>query len=143
LITLRGHYPQYQPLLYRKWKSRNLKIMQFNMCADGLIGIYTKEPNDKTFLGVDKKNLEWTYRGLKIIEAILQYDCDVICLQECDAMEFFGRYLDKYGYSWIFQPKNDSPIKKKKFVNKFKKKEMITILKWSLMVLPSFIKKIN
>jgi len=82
------------------------------MCADGLIGIYKKQQDEKTFLGIDKRCLEWTYRGLKIIEAILQYDCDVICLQECDGIEFFSKYLEKYGYNWIFQPKNDSPIKK-------------------------------
>jgi len=86
--------------------------MQFNMCADGLIGIYKKEKDEKTFLGIDKKCLEWTYRGLKILETILQNDCDIICLQECDGIEFFGKYLEKYGYEWIFQPKNDSPIKK-------------------------------
>jgi len=66
----------------------------------------------KHFWELTKKCLEWTYRGLKILETILENDCDIICLQECDAVEFFGKYLEKYGYEWIFQPKNDSPIKK-------------------------------
>jgi len=66
--------------------------------------------NEKSFLGVDVKSMEWTYRGLRILELITQYDCDIICLQECDGLPFFEPYMKQKGYAVKFQPKTLSPI---------------------------------
>ena len=40
--------------------------------------------DDKAFIGIDKRCLEWRYRGLRILEEIMRSKADLICMQECD-----------------------------------------------------------
>ena len=54
--------------------------------------------------------LQWRYRGLRLIEEILRFECDLIALEECDQAEWmYNVYLEKCGYKMIFQEKSDSP----------------------------------
>ena len=64
--------------------------------------------DDKAFVGVDKRCLEWRYRGLRIVEEIVRMSPDLICLQECDRVEFLDKYLSKLGYKYVFQAKGDT-----------------------------------
>jgi len=120
----RIYQQQYQPLLRREFEiiqqsnisqarrnQNTMKIMQFNMLADGLTGAYTLKETDKTFLGVDKSCLTLTYRGLHVVEEMVRFKPDIICVEECDIFDFLMEYLEPMGYFGEFQEKLDSPIK--------------------------------
>lgn len=123
LKLLQQKYPQYKPLISRTWinilpqdmsqpqnEQNTMTIMQFNMLADGLTGAYTITETDKTFLNVDKACLELTYRGLRLVEELVRYSPDIICLEECDTLDFFMEYLGPLGYLSEFQEKTNSPV---------------------------------
>ena len=62
------------------------------------------------FIKCPKESLVWGNRKYAIIEEILTYDPDVVCLQEVDHYEdFFLPVLSQVGYSGAFNPKPDSP----------------------------------
>lgn len=62
------------------------------------------------FIKCPKESLLWDNRKYAIIEEILTYDPDVVCLQEVDHYEdFFLPVLQQVGYSGAFNPKPDSP----------------------------------
>ena len=69
-------------------------VMQFNMLADGLSGGYLdtnietmrskgidlntwEDKCEKSFLKVNPLCLQWRYRGLRLIEEIIRYKCDL------------------------------------------------------------------
>ena len=58
-----------------------LRILQFNMLADGLSGLRS---DLGAFSRARKEDVDWENRKLKLLYEILQYDPDVITLQECD-----------------------------------------------------------
>jgi len=91
--------------------SRPLLVQQFNILADGLSAAYRATPNAKTFLDVDPSCLQWTYRGLRLIEEMTRFDADVLALEECDQMQFVSKYLHRRGYDGLFQEKTASPIR--------------------------------
>ncbi|ETO06833.1 hypothetical protein RFI_30559, partial [Reticulomyxa filosa] len=65
-----------------------VKIMQFNVLADGLSGLYVNSKmKDKEFVGVSKDALEFNYRGFRIVEEILRHDPDIVTLEEVDQFE--------------------------------------------------------
>ena len=80
------------------------------MLADGLCTAYTPKQTEKTFLKVDKEALQWTYRGIKLVEEILRFKPDVIAIEECDQLPFLMKYLGPKGYDSFFQIKDKSPI---------------------------------
>jgi len=126
LETLKKRHSQYQELMPRDFvdvkcndvsaddiKSSSISVMQFNMLADGLCGAYSAVQNEKTFLGVDKECLFWTYRGLRIVEEIARFEPDICAVEECDQSEFIMKYLSKMGYASEFQTKGKvSPMSK-------------------------------
>eukprot|EP00483_Globobulimina_turgida_P007545 UN07559 len=85
--------------------------MQFNMLADGLSTSYQWTSTEKTFLNVDPACLQWTYRGLRLVEEILRFSPDIIALEECDQLPFLMKYLSTAGYTSYFQEKSKSPVK--------------------------------
>jgi len=120
LQTLRRRYPSYRPLLPRKMQpvgnassdaNASIKCMQFNMLADGLSSAYFEGTVEKTFLNVDKACLQWSYRGIRIVEEILRFDPDIIGIEECDQLPFLMKYLAPKGYESCFAEKKNSPIK--------------------------------
>ena len=58
-----------------------LRILQFNMLADGLSGLRS---DLGAFSRAKKEDVIWENRKLKLLYEILQYDPDIITLQECD-----------------------------------------------------------
>lgn len=81
-----------------------LRILQFNVLADGLSGL---RPDFGGFARVpDPKIMFWEHRKTLILHEILQYNPDVITLQECDHFyDFFLPKLNGHGYSGVFAPK--------------------------------------
>jgi nocturnin len=80
-----------------------LRILQFNMLADGLSGLR----NDLgAFSRANADDVKWETRKIKLLYEILQYDPDIITLQECDHYyDFFLPQLSIKGYDGLFAPK--------------------------------------
>ena len=74
-----------------------ISIMTFNVLAQ----CYTRS---EFFPSVSPKAaLKWKNRGPKIVEEIIRYSPDVVCLQEVDAYtEFFEPELSAHNYSGSF-----------------------------------------
>jgi hypothetical protein len=80
-----------------------LRVLQFNILADGLSGL---RDDLGDFSRVSAEDLAWQRRSKKILGEILQYDPDVVTLQECDHFyDFFLHELASRGYEGHFAPK--------------------------------------
>ena len=104
---------------------KGFTVMQFNMLADGLSGGYLdtdmetmqaknidiktwEDKLEKSFSLVNPLCLQWRFRGLRLIEEILRYKCDIVCVEGCNQANWiYERYMKHYGYSMIFQEKTD------------------------------------
>jgi len=90
----------------RKWVGTeeigHLKILQWNILAQALAGKDAGFPCSEEFL-------EFDYRFSRIIQEIVHYKPDVICLQEVDIFEDLSKELLKHGYNGIFVAKPNSP----------------------------------
>jgi nocturnin len=64
--------------------------------------------NDK-FVSCPPEALRWETRRWRLLEEILRYQPDLICLQEVDHFRLLSRALASVGYSGRFVPKPDSP----------------------------------
>mmetsp|Transcript_4094 Transcript_4094/g.5658 ORF Transcript_4094/g.5658 Transcript_4094/m.5658 type:complete len:676 (+) Transcript_4094:3-2030(+) len=83
-----------------------VRILQFNVLADGLSGLC---PNKGFFSRIDKSHLEWSYRKDRLLNEIVQYDPDIITMQEVDHFyDFFLPNLNERGYVGYFAPKPTS-----------------------------------
>jgi hypothetical protein len=56
----------------------DFKVMQFNMLADGLSGIYDDDSTGKAFDHMDKDQLNWEIRGKQIIEEMIRSGAGII-----------------------------------------------------------------
>ena len=81
-----------------------LRILQLNMLADGLsglrddLGAFSRISNPIT--------INWSHRRDLILHEILQYNPDIITLQECDHFyDWFLPLLQAEGYDGVFAPK--------------------------------------
>jgi endonuclease/exonuclease/phosphatase family metal-dependent hydrolase len=83
-----------------------LRVLQFNVLADGLSGLR----EDLGDFSEDKRDiLNWEYRKEKLLYEILQYDADIVTLQEVDHyLDFFWPEMLKYGYIGFYAPKPTS-----------------------------------
>jgi len=81
----------------------NIRVLQWNQLSQTL---GTK--NDK-FVKCSPAALDWSTRRWRLLEEIVRYDPDVICLQEVDHLSLFTRALSSIGYNGHFVPKPDSP----------------------------------
>ncbi|KAF2892734.1 hypothetical protein ILUMI_13440 [Ignelater luminosus] len=81
----------------------NIRVLQWNILSQAL-GVM----NDN-FARCPDEALDWNFRRYRIVEEIVQYCPDVICLQEVDHFNFLKHVLGTQGYSGMFFPKPDSP----------------------------------
>ena len=80
-----------------------LRVLQFNMLADGLSGL---RQDLGAFSRVTADDMNWDKRGKLLLHEILQYDPDIITLQECDHYyDCFLPELNARGYDGMFAPK--------------------------------------
>ncbi|EDO34680.1 predicted protein [Nematostella vectensis] len=90
-------------------KGSPFRVMQWNVLADGLSG---SSPTSN-FIKCPSEALSWSTRKQRLIQGILTYEPDIICLEEVDHFyDFFKPSLDEVGYTGIFVPKEDSPCLK-------------------------------
>ena len=104
-LPLPGSYGKPSPLA-SETQSTMIRVMQFNVLADGLSGL--REDRGR-FSRVTPQYLDWNYRKDLLMEEIRQYDADIITLQEVDHYyDFFLRNLRPMGYVGFFAPKPTS-----------------------------------
>lgn len=120
-IHLSGKYAQVTPPIgsvsrsspdINKYNSSNipepliLRVQQFNVLADGLSG---RRHDSGGFSRVSPNVLEFEKRKHQLLHEILQYDADIVTLQECDHYyDFFLPELSKQGYNGYYAPKPTS-----------------------------------
>ena len=81
----------------------DIRVLQFNMLADGLCGL---RADLGAFSRATLSDVIWERRKTQLLYEILQYDPDVITLQECDHYyDFFSPELSQRGYDGLFAPK--------------------------------------
>jgi nocturnin len=81
-------------------------VLQFNTLADGLAGLRQDLGN---FSRVKKEYLDWSYRRDKLLQEVVQYEPDIITLQEVDHYyDFFLPELSSRGYIGFFAQKPTS-----------------------------------
>ena len=86
--------------------SKTLRVQQFNVLADGLSG---RRDDLGRFARMTKDVLGWESRRESLLHEIVQYDADIITLQECDHFhDFFQPKLYEMGYVGYFAPKPTS-----------------------------------
>jgi len=83
--------------------TENIRILQWNHLSQTL---GTK--NDK-FVCCPTEALSWSTRRWRLLEEILRYQPDVVCLQEVDHFNLLKKALGSVGYTGQFVPKPDSP----------------------------------
>lgn len=84
----------------------SLRVQQFNVLADGLSGL---RPDLGAFSRVSKSQLDWSHRRYQLLHEIVQYNADVVTLQECDHFhDFFLPEMHRLGYTGYFAPKPTS-----------------------------------
>ena len=72
-----------------------LRVLQFNVLADGLSGL---RPDLGDFSRTKPEDIVWENRKHLLFDEILQYEADVITLQECDHFhDFFEPQLSAHG----------------------------------------------
>lgn len=81
----------------------SIRVFQWNILSQSL-GLY----NDN-FVCCPEDALDWKTRRYRIVEEIVEYCPDVICLQEVDHFNFLTQILATQGYVGMFFPKPDSP----------------------------------
>lgn len=87
----------------RRFIHGKFRLLQFNMLADGLSGL---RDDLGAFSRAKEDDVLWENRKGKLLHEILQYNPDVITMQECDHYyDFFLPALTANGYDGIFAPK--------------------------------------
>ncbi|XP_033112060.1 nocturnin-like isoform X2 [Anneissia japonica] len=104
---LQGHPPLLRRSFHELPSAPNLatvRIMQWNILADALGN------GGDNFIKCPKEALNWETRKFRILEELLIYDPDVMCLQEVDHYhDFFDPILKVLGYHGTFMAKPSSP----------------------------------
>eukprot|EP00808_Paulinella_micropora_P030450 g12917.t1 len=86
--------------------SGQLSLMQFNVLAAGLSG---EASGWGGFSHTSPACLSYPLRGIRLLQEIVRFLPDVLCLQELDRFDFFARRLSELGYSGHWLPKRNSP----------------------------------
>jgi len=84
-------------------EENKIRLLQWNHLSQTL---GTKNDN---FVVCPPEALDWTSRRWRLLEEIIRYQPDVMCLQEVDHFDFLSRALKAIGYTGKFIPKPDSP----------------------------------
>lgn len=80
-----------------------VRVLQWNLLSQALA-----ERMDR-FVCCPEGALEWRTRRWRILEDILEYEPDILCLQEVDHYNFLRCTLGRVGFAGCFFPKPDSP----------------------------------
>lgn len=80
-----------------------IRIMQWNMLAQALCH------GSDNFVLCPKEALDWENRKIRVLEELLQYSPDILCLEEVDKFDFLQTNLRKVGYDGLFFDKLSSP----------------------------------
>uniref|UniRef100_A0A131Z4U8 Nocturnin n=1 Tax=Rhipicephalus appendiculatus TaxID=34631 RepID=A0A131Z4U8_RHIAP len=80
-----------------------VRVLQWNLLSQALA-----EQADG-FACCPDAALDWSKRRWRILEEILSYQPDVVCLQEVDHYKFLSASLGSVGFEGTFYPKPDSP----------------------------------
>lgn len=80
-----------------------VRVLQWNLLSQALA-----EQADG-FACCPEAALDWSKRRWRILEEILSYQPDVVCLQEVDHYKFLSASLGSVGFDGTFFPKPDSP----------------------------------
>jgi len=80
-----------------------IRILQWNILSQTL-GL-----NNDNFVCCPEEALEWRRRRNLLVQEIVRYSPDLICLQEVDHYKYLKKVLATQGYSGLFFPKPDSP----------------------------------
>ncbi|KAL0280748.1 UNVERIFIED_CONTAM: hypothetical protein PYX00_001957 [Menopon gallinae] len=96
------------PLLLRHFRrlvgdSPFVRVLQWNVLSQCL------GKNHDCFVESAEGVLDWPARRIMMLQEIIQYNPDVICLQEVDHFRFLEAALGSIGYSGKFFEKPDSP----------------------------------
>lgn len=83
--------------------TESIRILQWNHLSQTL---GTKNDN---FVCCPSEALSWDTRRWRLLEEILRYQPDLICLQEVDHFNLLKKALGSVGYTGQFVPKPDSP----------------------------------
>lgn len=84
-------------------ESANLKVLQWNVLADGLA-------QHGDFVKVTQQALCWSHRAGKLLQLILEPQPDIVCLQEVNRYgDCFLPAMEKHGYTGAFFCKPCSP----------------------------------
>ena len=89
--------------------SIKLRVLQFNMLADGLSGLRADLGG---FAGVSRERgeMEWSRRKELLLHELLQYDADILTLQEVDHFyDWLQPAMAERGYTAFFAAKPASP----------------------------------
>ncbi|XP_020714552.1 nocturnin isoform X2 [Ceratitis capitata] len=81
----------------------HIRVLQWNILSQTL-----GQSNDG-FVRCPEEALTWENRKFLIVQEILQFNPDIICLQEVDHFKFLQTILGTQNYDGIFFPKPDSP----------------------------------
>lgn len=81
----------------------HIRVLQWNVLSQAL-----GQMNDN-FVCCPDEALEWRSRRYHIVEEIVEYCPDIMCLQEVDHFSFLKTVLATQGYNGCFFPKPDSP----------------------------------
>jgi len=76
--------------------SSSIRVVQYNVLAD----IYTSKDR---YYYCPSWALDWNYRKWKLLMEMLEYNPDVLCLQEVDHWEFWDEELQRFGYTGVYQ----------------------------------------
>ncbi|XP_064482291.1 nocturnin-like isoform X2 [Ornithodoros turicata] len=81
----------------------SIRVLQWNLLSQALA-----EKADR-FVCCPDAALNWYCRRWRILEDIVLYEPDIMCLQEVDHYNFLRSTLGRIGFAGVFFPKPDSP----------------------------------
>lgn len=90
--------------------SSSLRVVSYNILSDGLAEtVFSK---DGLFPYCPDEYVAWSYRENLLLDEIIGYNADLICLQELDSKCFKGNFykvLKREGFEGFFSNKSSSP----------------------------------
>ncbi|KAL3515743.1 hypothetical protein ACH5RR_022645 [Cinchona calisaya] len=102
------------PNAKRPFKDGDFKVLSYNILAD----LYNRREVYGS-RGCPAWALTWEYRRRNLLEEMLSYDADVLCLQEVQSdhfKNFFEPEFEKFGYSAIYKKKTNGVYDGKQYI---------------------------
>lgn len=108
ILTLQKDSPallqrNFVPTVDAKPDGECVRVMQWNILAQAL------SSGADNFVRCPREALQLEPRRLQILQEILQYGSDIVCLEEVDQYSFLDSALSSIGYEGTFFKKLDSP----------------------------------